>query len=95
MSNRPYNTYDKNGYSNFSQWYIMLYYPIYIKSYRSVIGLITGIKKGLYIILIEDFFKQINIRKDYKKQILNYNIEKFNLRIKDNIDMFLFIKILT
>ena len=32
---------------------------------------------------------------DYKKEILNHNIEKFSLRVKDDIDMFLSNKILT
>lgn len=33
--------------------------------------------------------------KNYKKQTLNYNIEKFNLIIKAELNMFFFIKILT
>ena len=35
------------------------------------------------------------MKKSYKRQILDHNIEKFSLVIKDNINIFLFIKILT
>ncbi len=42
----------------------------------------------MYIILIKDLFKQINMRKSYKKQILDYNIKKFSLMIKNNINKF-------
>lgn len=35
------------------------------------------------------------MRKDYKKQILDHNVEKFSLIVRDDIDMFLFTKILT
>lgn len=58
-------------------------------------GFITGIKEAIYIIWIKDFFKQINMRKHYKKQILDHNVEKFSLIVRDDIDMFLFTKILT
>lgn len=34
------------------------------------------------------------MRQIYKRQILDYNIEKFNLIVKDDINMFLFSKIL-
>ena len=34
------------------------------------------------------------MRKKYKKQILDYNIEKFSLMVKDDIDIFVSIKIL-
>lgn len=34
------------------------------------------------------------MRKNYEKQILNHNIEKFSLMVKDDINMFLFTKIL-
>ena len=33
------------------------------------------------------------MRKNYKKQILDYNIEKFSLIVKDNIDLFFSSKI--
>lgn len=33
--------------------------------------------------------------KDYEKQILNHNIEKLSLMVKDEIDMFSTIKMLT
>ena len=49
----------------------------------------------MHIIWIKDFFKQTNIKKNYEKQILNYNIEKFSLMVKDNIDIFSSTKILT
>ena len=35
------------------------------------------------------------MRKGYEKQILDYNIEKFSLMVRDNIDIFSFTKILT
>ena len=35
------------------------------------------------------------MRKGYKKQILDHNVEKFSLIIKDDIDMFSFTKTLT
>ena len=35
------------------------------------------------------------MRTDYKKQILDLNIEKFSLIVKDNIDMFSSTKTLT
>ena len=57
-------------------------------------GFTTGIREAIHITWIKDFFKQINMRKDYEKQILNYNIEKFSLMIRDNIDMFSSTKIL-
>lgn len=49
----------------------------------------------MYITEIKDFFKQTNIRKSYKKQILNYNIEKFILMVRNNLDIFFFAKTLT
>lgn len=42
----------------------------------------------MHIMQIKHCFKQKNIKKDYKKQILDHNIKKFNLIIRDNIDMF-------
>lgn len=48
----------------------------------------------MYIMQINIFFKQIIIKKSYKKQILYYNVEKLSLIIKHNIDIFFFIKIL-
>ncbi len=35
------------------------------------------------------------MRKGYKKQILDYNVEKFNLMIRDDTDLFSSTKILT
>ena len=35
------------------------------------------------------------MRKGYKKQILDHNVEKFSLIVRDDIDMFSSIKILT
>lgn len=48
----------------------------------------------MYITWITDFFKQTNRRKDYKRQILDYNIEKLILIRRNNIDIFSFIKVL-
>lgn len=48
----------------------------------------------MHITQIKDFFKQTNIRKNYKRQIIDHNVEKFSLMIKHNIDIFPFIKIL-
>ena len=49
----------------------------------------------MHITWIKDFFKWTNIKKGYEKQILDHNIEKFSLIVKEDIDMFSFIKILT
>lgn len=54
-----------------------------------------GIRKAMHISQIRDFFKQTNIKKGYKKQILDYNIKKFSLIVKANLNMFFSIKILT
>ncbi len=35
------------------------------------------------------------MREDYKRQILDYNIEKFSLMVRDDIDMFSSTKRLT
>lgn len=48
----------------------------------------------MYIIQIKNFFKQINIKKRYEKQILNHNIKKFSFMIKTNLNIFFSIKIL-
>ena len=48
----------------------------------------------MYIIWIKDFFKETKMKKGYKKQILDYNIEKFILIIRDNINIFSSTKIL-
>lgn len=55
---------------------------------------IISIKKIIYITWIKNLFKQTNIKKDYKKQILDYNIKKFSLIIKSNFNMFFHTKIL-
>lgn len=60
----------------------------------NTIGFITSIKKTIHITWINDFFKQINIKKGYEKQILDLNIEKFNLMIRANLNMFSSTKIL-
>ncbi len=49
----------------------------------------------MHITWINDFFKQTNMRKGYKKQILDYNVEKFSLIVRDDIDLFSSTKILT
>lgn len=59
-----------------------------IKYYRSITGFITSIEEAMYVMQINDFFKWMNMKKSYKKQILNHNVEKFSLRVKDNIDIF-------
>ena len=61
-------------------------YPKLIERYRNATGFATGIR-------IKIFFKRTNIIKNYKRQILNHNIEKFSLIVKDNLDMFLSNKI--
>lgn len=72
----------------------MSYYPDEIKFYKSATGFITGIKEIMHIIWIKNFFKRTNMRKSYKKQILDNNVEKFSLiKIVDS-DMFSFTKIL-
>ncbi len=42
----------------------------------------------MHITWIKDFFKRINMRKSYEKQILDHNVEKFSLMVKDDINMF-------
>lgn len=49
----------------------------------------------MHITKIKIFFKQKNIKKSYKKEILDYNIKKFSLMIKIELDMFFSVKILT
>lgn len=70
-------------------------FPRIRKCYKSATGFTTGIGKVRYIIWIKDFFKETNIRKTYERQILDYNVEKFSLIIRDDIDMFLSTEILT
>ena len=54
----------------------------------------TGIEEAIFITWIKDFFKQTKIRKSYKRQILDSNIEKFSLMIRNDIDLFFSTKIL-
>ncbi len=42
----------------------------------------------MHIKWIKDFFERANMRKSYEKQILDENVEKFRLMIRDDIDMF-------
>ena len=42
----------------------------------------------MHITWIKDFFKRINMRKSYEKQILDHNVEKFSLMVRDDINMF-------
>ncbi len=49
----------------------------------------------MHITWIKDYFKQTNMRKGCEKQILDYNVEKFSLMVKDDIDLFSSTKILT
>ena len=37
----------------------------------------------------------MKMRKGYEKQILDHNVEKFSLMVRDDIDMFSFTKTLT
>ncbi len=85
----------KNGYFKFPKWHIMSHYPEWIKRYRNAMGFSTGIREVMYITWIKDFFKQTNMRKGYEKQILDYNVEKFSLMVRDNIDLFSSNEILT
>ncbi len=58
-------------------------------------GFTTGIGEAMHITWIKDFFKQTNMKKGYEKQILDYNIEKFSLMVRDNIDLISSTEILT
>lgn len=49
----------------------------------------------MHIIYIKNFFKQINMKKNYKKQILDPNIKIFSIIVRDNINIFSSTKILT
>ncbi len=73
----------------------MSYYPEWIKLYGSATGFTPGIGEAMHITWIKDFFKQTNMRKDYEKQILDYNVEKFSLMVRDDIDLFSSTEILT
>ncbi len=42
----------------------------------------------MHITWIKDFFKRTNMRNSYEKQILDHNVEKFSLMVRDDIDMF-------
>lgn len=79
---------------HFLKQHIIFYYPNKIKIYRNVIGFIIKIKKTMYITQIKDFFKLINIKNSYEKLILDYNVKKFNLLIKADLNMFFLTKIL-
>lgn len=85
----------KSGHFNFPKQYIISHYLEQIKDYGSATGFINGIGEVIYITQIKDFIKWINMRKSYEKQILDHNIRKFNLIIRDNIDMFSSIEVLT
>lgn len=67
----------------------MSYYLALIKCYRSAIDFITSIQEVMQITWINNFFKPINMRKSHKKQILDHNVEKFWLIIRDDIDILL------
>lgn len=84
----------KNKYFNFLKWYNILHYLKWIKYYGSAMGFMTGIEETMHITWIKNIFKQTNMRKSYKRQILDHNVEKFSLIVSDDIDLFLFIKIL-
>lgn len=79
---------DRKRHFNFLKWHVILCYRKWIKRYRSTMDFIIGIRETIYITQIKNFFKQTNIRKDYKRQILDHNVEKFSLMLKDNIDIF-------
>lgn len=83
----------KERYFNFPKWHVMLYYLEYVKCYGSVTTFITSIREAIHIIWIKDFFKQSNMKKNYKKQISNHNVEMFSLMVRDDIDLFLSTKI--
>lgn len=71
----------------------MFYYLNQIKIYKSTMGFVTIIEKAMHINQIKDFIKRTNMNKGYEKQILDHNIEMFNLIIKANLKMFFLIKI--
>lgn len=85
----------KSSHFNFLKQYVISHCPEQIKHYESATSFTIGIEETIYITQIKDFFKCTNIRKGYKKQILDYNIEKFSLIIRDNINLFFSIKVLT
>ncbi len=66
----------------------MSHYPEWIKHYGSATGFTTGIGEAMHITWIKDFFKQTEMRKSYEKQILDHNVEKFSLMVRDDINMF-------
>ncbi len=70
-------------------------YPKRIKCYGNITGFTTSIGEAMHIIWIKNFFQQTNIRKEYEKQILDYNVKKFSLMVRDDIDLFSSTKILT
>ena len=59
-----------------------------MKYYKSIIKFTTNIGEIMQIISFKDFFQQTNMRKSYKRQIFDYNVEMFSLMVKDNIDIF-------
>ena len=85
----------KSGHLNFPKWHFMFHYPEWIKHNGSATGFTTGIEEAMHITWIKDCFKQTNMKKGYEKQILDHNVEKFSLMIKDDIDMFFSTEILT
>ncbi len=79
----------KNGYFNFPKWYVISHIPEWIKRYGSTTGFTTGIGEAMHITWIKDFFKQTNMKKGYERQILNYNVKKFSLIVRDDFTCFL------
>ena len=58
-------------------------------------GFTIGIGEAMQIMWIKDFFKRIKMRKRYEKQILDHNVEKFSLIVRDDIHMFFSTETLT
>lgn len=85
----------KSGHFNFLKGYIMSHYPKQIKYYRSATIFTTDIWEAMHITWIKDFFKQTNMKKSYKKQILDQNVKKFSLMVRDDINMFFSTETLT
>ena len=85
----------KSDHFNFPKWHVMSHYRVWIKHHGSATGFTTGIGEAMQIMWIKDFFKRTNMRKSYEKQILDHNVEKFSLMVKDDIDMFSSTEILT
>lgn len=67
----------------------------WIKFYESSTSFTNNIKEAIHITQIKIFFNQTNMKKSYKKKVLDHNIEKFSLMVRSNLNIFVFAETIT